>query len=95
MLPSFLETTGLVSLEAKYSGCEIVVSNEKFCPVNYYKFNKIAHLCNPYSLKSIRKAIDNALKEKKDGIDEEYKRFFCYDKVAELTVNAYMKLIGE
>ena len=94
VLPSFLETTGLVSLEAKFFGCEIVVSSEDYCPVAYYKFDKIAYLCNPYSLKSIRQAVDHALHDKKSILDDEYKDFFNYENVAKLTRETYLKLFG-
>ena len=61
VLPSFRESPGLVSLEAFYNGCEIVVSDSRFVPINYYRFNEIAHICNPFDPKSIKGAVLSAL----------------------------------
>lgn len=93
ILPSFRESPGLVSLEALFYGTEIVVSNEKYCPIKFYKFNEIAHICDPYSIKSIEIAILTAIKEKRNNkIGNEYFSYFSYEQVALKTREVYEKL---
>lgn len=93
-LPSFRESPGLSSLEALYFGCEIVTSSSNFCPVEYYKFSKKAHMCDPYSYKSIRKAILEAYESPKNtSFDDEYFKFYSYDNVAFLMKQIYCSLI--
>ena len=93
VLPSFRESPGLSSLEALYFGCEIVTSSKEFCPVDYYKFNDKAHICNPYSVNSIRNAILDAFDNPKNKIhDEEYFELFSYERVSNLTFEAYKKI---
>lgn len=96
VLPSFRESPGLVSLEAFLNGCEIVVSDSRFAPVNYYRFNEIAHICNPYDPISIQRAIINALNMPKNASSKEkYFDFFNYSTVAEKTFQSYKSLINE
>lgn len=95
VLPSFGETTGLVSLEAFYYGCEIVVSDYRFLPVDYYRFKEIAHICNPYNVGSITASIRDALNHPKQGMvnKDEYFSFFNYETVARMTYEAYRLLL--
>ena len=95
MNPSFRDSPGLVTLEAFYQGCEIVVSEPAFVPLHYYRFDKEAHICNPFSVSSIRDALNNALVNKKNtGTDnKDYFSFFNYRTVAELTYEAYLSAI--
>lgn len=94
VLPSFRESPGLSSLEAKYFGCEIVTSSKEYCPVDYYQFDKIAHLCNPYSSKSIRKAILEAYNSPKGNFSRaEFFNFYSYDNVAIKMNEVYEQLI--
>lgn len=92
VLPSFIETTGLVSLEALLCGCEIVVSTGEYCPVSYYEFDKYGHLCNPYDYLSIKTAILEAYSSPKNVISQntDYKHKFSYENVADLTYQAYV-----
>lgn len=93
VLPSFAETTGLVSIEALMSGCQIVVASNEFCPVKYYQFDKYGFICNPFDVKSIRKAILDAWNSpKKIALSEEYLNQFSYENVAKLTYQTYEKL---
>jgi len=95
VLPSFRESPGLSSLEALYFGCEIVTSSREFCPVDYYEFNEKAHICNPYSTKSIRDAIIDAFDNPKNKVnDKEYFHNFSYGRVSNLTFEAYNKIIS-
>lgn len=93
VLPSFRESPGLVSLEALRFGANIVVSNSKYCPIQYYKFDQLGFICNPYSIKSIRKAIFMAINKKKDYSLEEYYEYFSYDNAAKITYVAYQSII--
>ena len=68
ILPSFRESPGLVTLEALFHNCNVVVSNEKYCPIHYYKLDKYGTVCNPYSIKSIETAIKTAMSKPKPKI---------------------------
>lgn len=97
LLPSLGETTGLVTLEAFNYGCEVIVSNENYLPVNYYRYNEIAHICDPYDVRSITNAVESAFSNPKrpDINIEEYFRFFNYETVAEFTFAAYQSVLAE
>ena len=92
VLASFRESPGLVSLEAKQFGCEIVVSDKRYCPIEYYQFDKLGFTCNPYNLKSIKNAVLKAYYHPKNtSFTEEYIKFFSYDNVAKMTYEVYLK----
>lgn len=90
VLPSFRESPGLVSLEALKNNCNIVVSNKKFCPIDYYQFNEYAQICNPYNLLSIRTAILKAIDYRKKTTFDIDK--YSYKTAAELTYKAYIEI---
>lgn len=92
VLPSFRESPGLSSLEALCSGCNIVVSTEEYCPVKYYQFDKLGHLCNPYDYTSIHNAIMEAYHKPRPVLSEQYIHEFSYNFVAEKTYQAYQRL---
>ncbi len=97
ILPSFRESPGLVSLEAIAMGTPIVVSGKEYCPINYYKFDDIATICNPYSPESIREAVLFALNNN-HVLDENsiksYLDFFSYENAAKITYNSYKLVLG-
>lgn len=62
-LPSYFETTGLSSLEALASGCQIVVSEH---PIQKELFGEHAHYCEPGNPDSIAQAVNRALNSKND-----------------------------
>ncbi len=95
VLPSFGETTALVSLEAMLYGCEIVVSNADHIPVKYYKYDEIGHICNPFDTNSIKRSILNAIEHPKYNAvkAKDYFDFFNYSIVAEKTYNSYLNLL--
>jgi len=97
VLPSFGECAALVSLEALWNSCEIVVSNNKFTSTNYYKYNEISHLCDPYKIGSIKEAILDAIKyPKMETIDRrKYFEFFNYETVARNIFNAYQSTLAK
>lgn len=93
VMPSFRESPGLASIEALFSGCKVVTSSNKFCPTNYYEFDKLAYSCNPYSTSSIRDAVTKALESDiAVNLTPEYKKTFSYENVANLTYKAYLEL---
>ncbi len=96
VLPSFRESPGLSTLEALICGTQIVVSNEKFCPIKYYKFDKYGFVCNPYDVNSIRNSILNAYNNPKDiSLPDDYIKFFSYENAANMTYNVYERVLGE
>ena len=93
VLPSFRESPGLVTLEALYEGCNVVVANSKYCPIDYYSLNKYGTVCNPYSIKSIQAAIDTAISSnKKIKPDASYFDFISYSNVAKKMHEIYLSL---
>ncbi len=95
LLPSFRESPGLASLEALFSGCQIVVSSEAFCPVQYYGFHRYGHPCNPYHVKSIRQAILKAYHEPMTlRPSPEEAQHFSYETAAQMTYQAYQSLLS-
>jgi glycosyltransferase involved in cell wall biosynthesis len=93
VLPSFRESPGLSSLEALFTGCNIVVSSVEYCPVHYYKFDQYGEICNPYDPASIGEAIIKSLKKEQVKLPAEYYIDYSYERVAELTYQAYTKLV--
>lgn len=92
-LTSWIETPGLVSLEAYYAGCNLVVSDKG--SVREY-FGDNANYCAPDDLASIRAAVISAMTQSYDGkmkkkIEEEYSWNFA----AKQTFDAYLKLLGK
>ncbi len=93
VLPSFRESTGLSSLEALISGCEVVVAEKSYVPTEYYEFDKYAHISNPYDPKSIKEAVFNAITEPKNLVNkEDYLQRFSYETVADKTFEAYKSI---
>ncbi len=95
VLASFRESPGLATLEALMCGSQIVVSNEKFCPIKYYQFDKYGFVCNPYDINSIKNAILKAYNNPKDiKLPEEYFDFYSYENAAEMTYNVYREVLN-
>lgn len=89
VLPSLRESPGLVTLEAMYYGCNVVVSSEKYCPIKYYQLDKNGYVCNPFSVRSIRKAINKAYYDQRRQYDESLFQFISYENAAKHTQEAY------
>lgn len=93
VLPSFRESPGLVTLEALFYGCNIVVSDYKFCPVNYYRFDEVGYICDPYSTNSIESAVLEAYYAPSKVVVQDYFDFFSYKNAAHIIREAYIKLM--
>lgn len=86
-LPSWMETTGLSSLEAAGSGCNIVVT-PKGDTRDY--FGDRAFYCAPESVDSIRAAVVRAYEAPVDpGLRNHVLYNFTWDKAAEMTLKGY------
>ena len=89
VLPSWFETTGLVSLEAAYSGCNIVITN-RGDQVEYFEDN--AFYCEPDNVESIKNAIERALKTKpNDELKNKILTQYNWHNAALKTIKAYKK----
>ena len=94
VLPSFRESPGLVSLEALMCNVPIVVSDSRFCPTQYYQFDKYGYICDPYSTLSIRAAVLSAIeKGPKAEVGTDYRYFYSYANVANKTFEVYRSLV--
>ncbi len=93
VLPSFRESPGLVTLEAMYYNTNVVVSSDKYCPVDYYLLNKYGYICDPYSVYSIERAIITAYKEEIRKVPDDYFSFIHYKNAAKMTYEAYMSVL--
>lgn len=91
ILPSWFETTGLVSLEAAYLGCKIVVS-PKGDTQEY--FQDYALYCAPNSPNSIRAAIDQASQEPySPQLRNLVSTLYNWKQAAQLTYTVYSKIL--
>lgn len=91
VLASWFETTGLVSLEAAYLGCKLVITS-KGDQKEY--FGNYVEYCDPGNVDSIKQAIINAYSSKRQNelkrkIQEEY----TWEKAAEATFDVYKRVL--
>lgn len=93
VLCSFRESTGLSSLEALASGCEIVVSKMPYCPVRYYQFDTFGRTCDPFDTRSIRKAVLDSYGEKRNTVGDDYRHAYSYERAVDLTKEAYDRVM--
>jgi glycosyltransferase involved in cell wall biosynthesis len=92
VLPSWMETTGLVSLEAAAMRCALVVSPNG--DTRDY-FDGHARFCEPDDLNSIRQAIDGAYLEGPDlELQRRVRTEYTWDAAADATVRAYEAVLG-
>ncbi|WP_350289494.1 glycosyltransferase [uncultured Croceitalea sp.] len=93
VLTSWVETPGLVSLEAAYADCNIVVA-EKGSVKEYFK--EYAYYCCTDDLEDIRTQTIEALKSPfKADFKEVIRTNFSWGKTAEETLKAYKKILNE
>jgi glycosyltransferase involved in cell wall biosynthesis len=92
-LASWFETTGLVSLEAAYSGCNIVVSN-RGDQREYFENN--AYYCEPSDIQSIYNALKLAYTEAYTvDLKRRIIKDFNWGRAAEITQNVYQKILKD
>ncbi len=92
VLTSWIETPGLVSIEAAYAGCNLVIANKG--SVKEY-FRDYAFYCEPDDIQSIKNAVNKAMNNNydnsfKDIILSEY----SWKNTAQQTLNAYNKVMN-
>ncbi len=93
VLPSWNETCGLSSLEAAYSGCNIVIT-DKGDTLEYY--GDQAFYCDPASPASIYDAIVKAASLPASGaLREKIKNDYNWEKAAARTLAVYREVLGE
>jgi glycosyltransferase involved in cell wall biosynthesis len=90
-LPSWLDTPGLVSLEAAVMGCNLAVS-EKGTTTEY--FEDYAEYCVPDDLRSIRRAVEKAYRKPYDeGLKEKILTSYTWAEAARKTLEGYNKTL--
>lgn len=90
-LPSWLDTPGLVSLEAAAMGCNLAIS-AKGSTTEY--FGEYAEYCLPDDIEGIRKAIDKAyLKSKNDDLKNKIFENYTWEIAGKKTLEAYEELL--
>lgn len=91
-LVSWMETTGLSSLEAGVMGCNLVIT-DKGDTRDY--FGDDAFYCEPDSVESIRNAIIKAYKSPiKPALRQHIIENFTWEKAAEKTLEGYLHALG-
>ncbi len=85
VLPSWFETTGLVSLEAAVMGCNIVITDKGYTRAYFKDF---AFYCNPASPESIRDAI---LKAYNTPYNEDFRAFILNNYTRERAAEKILK----
>ena len=92
VLTSWIETPGLVSIEAAYAGCNIVVTDKG--SVRDY-FHDYAYYCEPDNLESIKEQVELALSKK---FNKNFKNFiidnYDWNNAAGQTIDAYKKVLN-
>jgi glycosyltransferase involved in cell wall biosynthesis len=92
VLPSWMETTGLVSLEAASFGCALVVTPNGDTR-DYFEGH--AQFCQPDDLHSIREAVDAAYRAGPDAtLQQRILDNYTWANAAEATYKAYQKVLG-
>ncbi|AVX19588.1 Glycosyltransferase involved in cell wall bisynthesis [Carboxydocella sporoproducens DSM 16521] len=88
VLPSWVETPGLSSLEAALAGCKIVSTNRGSAPEYFQEY---AWYCDPTDIVSIRKSVLAAYAAERSLTLAQYiKEKFNWDRAAEETIKGYM-----
>ena len=90
-LPSWLDTPGLVSLEAAAMGCNLAISS-KGSTTEY--FGEYAEYCLPDDIEGIRKSIDKAYsKSKNDYLKNKIFENYTWNIAGKKTLEAYEELL--
>lgn len=92
-LPSWLDTPGLVSLEAAAMGCNLAIST-RGSTREYFKQD--AFYCEPDDLDSIRNAVVQAYSKEKDTVlQQRVLKEYTWKRAAEKTLGAYIRILTE
>ena len=92
-LTSWFETPGLVALEAALSGAKVVITEEG--STREY-FEDMVTYSAPDNLESIRGAIERSYVSSNDGrLKQHVREHYTWEKVAEKTLEAYKRILGE
>jgi glycosyltransferase involved in cell wall biosynthesis len=98
VLPSWIETCGLTTMEAALANCSVVVSIAG-CELEYYR--DFAYYCNPADVASIRTAVLLAYEnydrdaERRRRLKELILKEYTWARAGELTKGAYDSVIGD
>jgi len=93
--PSWLETPGLVSLEAAITNCNIVLTDRG--SVREY-FRDFAWYCDPDDLNSIQRAVQDAFNKERgfySNLKIKILEEFTWEKSANKTLNIYKEILGK
>jgi glycosyltransferase involved in cell wall biosynthesis len=91
VLPSLFETPGIAALEAGLAGAKIVIT--KYGGTEEY-FKDFAEYVEPTSVDSITEGIEKVLsKPKSPSLREHIRNNYLWDKVGELTMASYLKIL--
>lgn len=91
-LPSFYDTPGLVSLEAGACGCNLIMSD---IGSQREYFGDLVEYCDPYSVESIREAVERAWEKPWPNLElaSYIRKRYTWKVAAKQTHEAYMKLL--
>lgn len=90
ILPSWIETPGLSSLEAGALGCTLLVTDRGDTP---WYFGDRVYYCEPGNFRSIERSIRNALRSPK-SCSEHVRRHFTWVQTANETFAAYNEILA-
>lgn len=97
VLPSWIETCGLVSMEAALGNCSLVVSSAGY-ELEYYR--DLAYYCDPADVGSIRSTVQKALDNypadalRRQRLKELILREYTWFRAAELTLHGYQQALA-
>lgn len=90
VLPSFNESTGLVSLEAIFHQCSVVMSDNRYIPVETY-FPQQRQLLDPLDVDSIRSVV---LKAYENPVLDDFFEKYNWRAAALQTYSVYQKILN-
>jgi glycosyltransferase involved in cell wall biosynthesis len=97
VLPSWMETCGMVTMEAALANCNVVCSTAGY-EVEYYR--DLAYYCDPADITSIRKAVEQAYENyprdaaRRLALKQHILHNYTWPKAAEATWQVYRRVVG-
>ena len=95
ILPSFFETTGLVTLEAAMTGTKVISTNQGYTREYFEDF---IEYCDPYDIASIKSSILKTLNQtdtsKLEHLKEKIIKEYSWEQTAKQTLAVYNKVLG-